>query len=116
MRVGYPRGTFVVRLQRNPETIHERIVALARETGARVTAVRSAFPDSGQFGIGSETVVAVHAPRILLAAGEGIEQTAFGAVWFYFERELGIPVTPVNLASLADASLESYNDLIIPSG
>ncbi|MEO8138741.1 MAG: M14 family metallopeptidase [Gemmatimonadota bacterium] len=111
-----PRGTFVVRLQRNPATIHERIVALARETGARVTAVRSAFPDSGQFGIGSETVVAVRAPRILLAAGDGVDQTAFGAVWFYFDRELGIPVTPVNLSTIGDANLEDYNVLIIPSG
>jgi hypothetical protein len=113
---GYPRGTFVVRLQRNSDALHERIVALARETGARVTAVRSAFPDSGQFGIGSETVVAVRAPRILLAAGEGIDQTAFGSVWFYFDRELGIPVTPVNLETLANADLGDYNVLIIPSG
>jgi len=112
----YPRGTFVVRLQRNPDAIHERIVALARETGARVTAVGSAFPDSGQFGIGSETVVAVRAPHILLAAGEGIEQTAFGSVWFYFDRELGIPVTPVNLSSIGSANLGDYNVLIIPSG
>ncbi len=112
----YARGTFVVRLQRNPDAVHDRIVALARETGARVTAVASAFPDSGQFGVGSETVVAIRAPRILLAAGEGIEQTAFGSVWFYFDRELGIPVTPVNLSSLGNANLEDYNVLIIPSG
>lgn len=112
----YPRGTFVVRMQRNPGTIHERIVALARETGAPVTAIGSAFPDSGQFGVGSETVVAVRVPHILLAAGEGIDQTAFGSVWFYFDRELGIPVTPVNLSTIAGARLDDYNVLIIPSG
>jgi hypothetical protein len=112
----YPTGTFVVRLQRNPEAVHERIVALARETGARVTAVRSAFPDSGQFGIGSESVLAIRAPHILLAAGEGIDQTAFGSVWFYLDHDLGIPVTPVNLATIGHANLEDYNVLIIPSG
>jgi hypothetical protein len=112
----YPRGTFVVRLQRNGDAVHERIAVLAQATGARVTAVRSAFPDSGQYGIGSETVIAIRAPRILLAAGEGIDQTAFGSVWFYFDRELGIPVTPVNLATIGYANLEDYNVLIIPSG
>jgi hypothetical protein len=112
----YPRSTFVVRVQRNPPTLHERIGALARESGARVVAVQSAFPDSGQVGVGSESVVALHSGRIVLAAGDGIDQTAFGAVWFYFERELGIPVTPVNLATLGDMRLEDYRVVIIPGG
>jgi hypothetical protein len=110
----YPRGTFVVRIQRNPPEIHDRIAALAHEVGASVTALRSAFPDSGQYGPGSQTVVGLKAPRVLLAAGEGIDQTAFGAIWFYFERELGIPITPINLSSLASADLSGYNSLIIP--
>jgi hypothetical protein len=113
---GYPRGTFVVRLQRNAAAVHERIGVLARETGARVLATRSAFPDTGQYGIGSETVQALKAPRILLAAGEGIDQTAFGAIWFYLEREVGVPVVPVNVASLASIELGDYNVLILPDG
>jgi hypothetical protein len=114
--VVYPRTSFVVRVQRNPATIHERIAELAGETGARVVAVQSAFPDSGQIGVGSESVVPLKPPRILLAAGDGVDQTAFGSVWFYFERELGIPITPVNLARLGSATLEDYGALIIPSG
>ncbi|MFN8652708.1 MAG: M14 family metallopeptidase [Gemmatimonadales bacterium] len=114
--VSYPRSTFVVRVQRNAPSVHERIAQLARETGARVVAVQSAFADTGAIGVGSESVRALRAPRILLAAGEGIDQTAFGAVWFYLERELGFVVVPVNLNSLDDASLDDYNVLIIPSG
>ncbi len=114
--VGWPRSTFVVRTQRNPATLHDRIAALARETGAAVTSVRSAFPDTGGVGVGSESVTAVHAPKILLVAGDGIEQTAFGAVWYYFEQELGFPVTPVALATLAKADYSRYNVLIVPSG
>jgi hypothetical protein len=114
--VVYPRGTFVARVQRNPSALHQRINALAQEAGASVKAINSAFPDSGQYGVGSETVVAVKAPRVLLAAGEGIDQTAFGAVWFYFDHELGVPVTPVNLRSLSWMDLFAYNVLIIPSG
>lgn len=113
---GYPRSTFVVRVARNDPSLHERITQLARETGARVIAVQSAFADTGQTGVGSESVRALRSPRILLASGEGVDQTAFGAVWFYLERELGIPVVPANLNSLDDASLDDYNVLIIPSG
>jgi hypothetical protein len=110
----YPRGTFVVRTQRNPATLHQRISALSAELRTPVIAVQSAFPDSGDYGIGSETVISLKAPRILLAAGEGIDQTSFGAVWFYLERELGVPVVPISLAGLADADLGPYNVLVIP--
>ncbi len=114
--VSYPRSTFVVRLQRNPANVHERIVQLARETGARVVAVQSAFPDTGQIGVGSEEVVSLKSPRILLAAGDGIDQTAFGSVWFYFERELGVPVVPINLKDIDGGTLNDYSVLIIPDG
>ncbi len=113
---GYPRGTFIVRLQRNPAEVHQRIAALATELGVRVTPVQSAFPDSGQFGVGSESVMTLRAPRILLAAGDGVDQTSFGALWFYFERELGFPVIPVNLSTLSWLDLGNYNTLIIPDG
>ena len=112
----YPPGTFVARTQRNPATLHQRIAALSREVRAPVAAVQSAFPDSGQFGVGSSAVVPIHAPRIILAAGDGVSLTSFGALWFYFERELGLPVTPVELASFADLDLASYNLLVIPEG
>lgn len=112
----YTRGTFVVRVQRNPATVHARVAALAREVGAEVTAVASAFPDSGQFGVGSEEVLAIKAPKILLGAGEGVDQTSFGAIWFYFEKELGVPIVPISLSALGSADLSAYNVLIIPDG
>lgn len=45
-----------------------------------------------------------------------MDQTAFGAIWFYFERELGIPIVPINLRDLDGGSLNDYSVLIIPSG
>ena len=114
--VEYPRGTFVARIQRNDDRLHERVAALAREVGARVVASQSAYPGDGEFGPGSEPVYPLKAPRILLAAGDGIDQTSFGAIWFYFERELDVPVTPINLASLGSVELSDYNALVIPDG
>ena len=114
--VSYPRGTFVVRIQRNPDSVHARIAALAQETGAVVTAVQSAFPDSGNTGVGSESVGSLHAPKILLAAGDGVDQTSFGDFWYYIERELRYPVVPVTLAALGRMNLDEYNILILPSG
>ena len=112
----YPRGTFVVRLQRNNASVHERMNALARETGATVTAVRSAFADTGQAGVGSESVVSIKTPRILLAADDGTDQTTFGDFWYYFERELKYPVTPVRMSAISWMDLDRYNVLILPGG
>jgi zinc carboxypeptidase len=114
--VSYPAGTFVVRVQRNPATLHDRLAALAVETGAEVSPVGSAFPDTGLVGTGSGLVTNLKPPHVLLAAGDGIDQTAFGAIWFYLDRDVGIPVTPINLSSVATARLEDYNALIIASG
>ncbi len=112
----YPRMSFVVRVQANGPTLHERIAVLARETRTAVSAIQSAFPDTGKVGIGSESVNLVEAPRILLAGGDGVDQTSFGPAWWYLEHELGARVTPINLASLGTVRLEDYNVLIIPSG
>lgn len=114
--VSYPRGTFVVRLQRNPATVHDRIAALARETGVSVAAVRSAFADTGQVGVGSESVVSLQTPRILLVGDDGIDQTTFGDFWYYFERELRYPVTPVRMSAISWMDLDRYNALILPGG
>jgi len=112
----YPPGTFVARVQRNPATLHQRIAALNREARAPVTAVQSAFPDSGQFGVGSSAVRPLHAPRVLLAAGAGVGTTSFGALWFYFDHDLGLPVTPIELAAFNDMDVGPYNVLVIPDG
>ncbi|HKP28277.1 MAG TPA: hypothetical protein VJU15_02700, partial [Gemmatimonadales bacterium] len=108
-------GTYIARVQRNPATLHDRIRELATRTGAQVTAVRSAFPDSGM-GIGSEQTTALKTPKVLLAAGDGVSQTSFGDVWYYMEREIEYPLVPVDLSRLGVVNLWDYNVLILPEG
>ena len=113
----YPRGTFVVRTQRNAATLHDRIAELARRAGVAVVAVQSAYPDTIAPGVGSDDVVSLHAPRIVVAAGEGVDQESYGTVWQFLAHDLGVPFTPIPLANLASvADLSHYNVLIIPDG
>jgi hypothetical protein len=113
----YPRGTFVVRTSRNAAELHPRMAVLAATSGVPVTAVQSAFPDSGQVGIGSNAVTPVFRPRILVAAGEGISITSYGALWHFLEQELRYPFVPVALASVGRMhTLSDYNVFIVPSG
>ena len=113
----YPRGTFVARLQRNSPALNERIAALAPALGVPVTAVQSAFADTGDVGTGSNDVWALHAPKILVAAGDGVYETSYGSLWHFLTRELGAPFTPVALRNIgAMDDLNTYNVIIVPDG
>lgn len=113
----HPRGTFIARTSRSDETLHARIEPLAVEHGVQVTAIQSAFPDSGQFGIGSESVRPTFAPRILVASGDGIGATSYGALWYWLERELEQPFVPVALEDIDGMyTMSDYNVLIVPDG
>ena len=113
----YPVGTFVLRVTRNPGRLHERIAELATEIRVPVTAVQSAFPDSGPVGVGSESVRPVFRPRMLVAVGEGTSQIGYGGLWYFLEQELRYPFVPVALSSIGRMStLSDYNVFVIPGG
>ena len=113
----YPRGMFVARAQRNGPALHERIAALGPALGVPVIPLQSALPDSGDVGIGSEDVIALHAPTILVAAGDGIAETSYGWLWHFLTRELGAPFTPVPLRAIGRMDdLQAFNVFIIPDG
>jgi hypothetical protein len=113
----YARGSFVARPQRNAATLHERIAALGPTLGVTVSAVQSAFPDTGDVGIGSGDVVALHAPNILVGVGDGTYETSWGWLWYFLARELNARFTPVPLRAIGQMDdLQSFNVLIIPDG
>jgi len=110
----WPRGTFVVRVSRNPSTVHDRIDALAREAGVEVVGLDTAFPLTGQFSTGSESVVALSAPRIAVVGGTGISHTSYGAVWWTLEQRYRIPFTTLPVEALAGGDLSPYTVILVP--
>ncbi|MBA2502010.1 MAG: hypothetical protein H0V27_03935 [Pyrinomonadaceae bacterium] len=111
----YPRGTMIARVSRNPETLHERIAQLARETGVQVAAVNTGFIETGETGVGSETVVSLVRPRIIVVADEPVSQTSYGALWWTFDR-YGVDFTPMTINALRSVRLDNYNVIIMPDG
>ncbi len=112
----FPRGTLLALIERNPESLHERIAALAREYGVNVYAAASAYTDRGDTGIGSPAVTPLRKPKIIVITGEGVSVTSFGAIWFLFERRFGIPFVPMTLASLQRANIFEYDVILFPDG
>ncbi|MEW6208144.1 MAG: M14 family zinc carboxypeptidase [Acidobacteriota bacterium] len=112
----WPAGTLIARTSRNAESLHDRINALARETGAQVYAANSSFPEEGDTGIGSESVVSLKAPRVAIVWDEGTGPTGFGAMWYTFERAYGLPFTPLTINALKAVDLQKFNVIIFPDG
>ena len=111
----WPRGTFVVRVSRNPESIHNEIAKLAVEMGVNVTAVNSGFADEGDTSVGGERVISLQAPKIAIAADEAVDQTSYGSIWWTLDR-YGVKFTPMTISSIKGGALKDYNVLILPDG
>ena len=112
----FPRGTWILHVDRNPETLHARIAELAHALGVTVYAAQSAYADSGPVGVGSSDIVPVARPRIAVLAGDGTSETAYGALWYLLERRFGVPFTPFRSGAFGRLRLEDYNVIILPHG
>ncbi|MEP6923098.1 MAG: M14 family zinc carboxypeptidase [Pyrinomonadaceae bacterium] len=108
-------GTFVVRLSRNDEKVHEAIARLAKELGVVVTPINSGFQDAGDTGIGGQNVASLKLPRIAIAADEGVDQTSYGSIWWTLDR-YNVAFTPMTFNNLRSGNLQDYNVVIIPDG
>jgi len=111
----YARGTFVVRVTRNNETIHEAIARLARELGVNVIAVNTGYTEEGDTNVGSENVYSLQMPRIAMVADEVVDQTSYGSIWWTLDR-YGIEFTPLTINNARGSALNKYNVLIMPDG
>lgn len=108
-------GTFVVRVSRNPDTIHDTLARFSREMGVNVTAVNSGYADEGDTGVGGESVISLKKPKIAIAADEGVTQESYGSIWWTFDKH-GVKFTPMTIASIRGGGLKDYNVLILPDG
>ena len=108
-------GTMVVRVSRNPDSIHEAIGEYARDLGVNLVAVNSGYSEEGDTSVGGEAVASMRQPKIAVAADEGITQESYGSIWWTFDR-YGVKFTPMTIANIRGGGLRNYNVLIIPDG
>lgn len=110
----WARGTFIVRVNRNPNDLREKLDALGRVLGVSVFAIHSSYAEDT--GIGSDSVSIVNAPSIAVVVGDNVSQTSYGAVWYLLEKKAGAKFTPIRIGRLAGLELARFNVLIFPDG
>lgn len=111
----WPAGTFVVRVERNPAAVHERVAALAVGRGVEVVAAQTAWTEDGP-DLGSFSLDSLKRPRIAMLADRPTDETAYGAVWYLLERRLGVGFTALRAEDLGRVELARYNVLVLPDG
>jgi hypothetical protein len=110
------RGTLIARVDRNPDTLHQRIDALSEELRVEVQAVNKTFVETAGVGIASENnIVALQEPRIAVIADDAAYISGYGAVWHQLES-VGVKFTAIRLSRVRLPDLERYNVLILPEG
>ena len=102
-------------MARRASTLAPRIDWFARPAGVDVTGVSSAQAGTGQYGIGSESIVSIPAPSIAVVADEGVSPTSYGAIWYSLERRFGIRFTPIGTGEL-ERDLSRFTAIVVPSG
>jgi hypothetical protein len=91
------------------------VAELANAHGQALQEVASGLVEAGK-DFGSESVSLIAPPKVAVVGGDGVSPTSYGEVWFYFEQQLGYPITSLPSGSLSWADLRRYDVLVLPDG
>lgn len=114
----FDAGAFVINRGDNRHMAAELdgiVTAAAARANVPVHAIFTGFSGKGN-DLGSEAFAPVDAPSVALVYGDDVDENAFGHTWFFFERELGYPVSPVPIDRIHRVNLDEFNTLIFPGG
>jgi hypothetical protein len=112
----FPRGSILVRNERNPEVdLLNTLSAAARRHGIDLVAVDTPHSDSGP-SLGSDQFVYAKRPKIAVLAGDPVSTRSFGDLWFTLERLYELPFTAVYKEQLDAKVLAEYDVLVLPHG
>ena len=113
----YDRGSLII-LNRDNKHIENYLNVLntaAQKYNQPLTAIHSGFSDRIP-DIGSPDIKLVNKQRVAMLSGEGTSSLSYGALWHFFEQQLGYPVTSINTANIGRTNLDKYDVIILPSG
>jgi len=110
-RVGgtrWPRGTYFLPAEDSSAVWIER-----EGLAGLVESVSSGRTREG-VDLGTGRALNLSAPRIAVLAGEGIQASGFGAVWFILEKLAGIQFDALPAAGISGGQLRDYDLVVVP--
>ena len=112
----YGIGTAVIRVAENPTTLRATLQTLASKWGVEMVAANSGFVDEGGISLGSNQVLAMKAPRVLLMWDAPTSSLSAGWARYVLERRFNQPVTAMRVSTMRRADLRKYDVIVMPQG
>ncbi len=109
----YPRGSLYIRKRGNPADLAQTLERLAGQVGISIYGVNTGLATEGSM-LGAPTFRLLTEPRIALVAGNPMDFSSAGSIWFTIDRQLELPHSLLSLEWLPYTNLDKYNVLIIP--
>jgi hypothetical protein len=111
----FPAGTVFARGAENGADLPAKLGAISARHGIQAVPIDSAFVEEG-VSLGSNEVVAMKAPRVLLAWDSPTQSTSAGWARYTLERRWGQPVTAVRMGTLGRVDMRRFDVLVLPAG
>jgi hypothetical protein len=111
----YPAGTVLARGAENGADLPAKLGAILARHGVQAVSIDSSFVEEG-VSLGSNEVVAMKAPRVLLAWDSPTQSTSAGWARYTLERRWGQPVTAVRTGTLGRVDMRRFDVLVLPAG
>ena len=116
MRTGsvrFPRGSLIVNVSENPNTLHATLDRIASDTGAQIHAVHSSWAEEG-INFGSPQVRFIPPIKIAIAYDMPTDPSSAGWTRYLLEQSYDYPVTVISTRRLGADALDDFNVLVLP--
>lgn len=110
----FPRGSLLLRVADNPESLHEAMANAAKTFGVTIHAIDTGFVDEGA-SLGGPNVHWVRPPRVLLVTDRPAGNEV-GHTWFLFDQVWKYPVTRIAGRALGEVDWGAFDVCILPHG
>ncbi|MEO1028518.1 MAG: M14 family metallopeptidase [Pseudomonadota bacterium] len=110
----FPRGTVIFSNAANTEVDLAGLMRrISDDLGVEAVSLSSSWTEAGP-NLGSGKFRALKMPRIAMGWADGTSALSAGNSRFVLERQLGLPVAPIRLSTMAYADLTQYDVVILP--
>lgn len=113
----FERGSLVFLKTSNQAVpnLYNMLFEIAAKHGITLEKVNTGFMDKGA-DFGSGDVKSIRAVKVAMLTGDGTQSLSAGQIWHYFERDLGYPVTLINVRDAAGIDLRRFDVIVLPDG
>jgi hypothetical protein len=100
---------------KQPTNLLEILRQQNQDLPVSISSISSGLTHQG-IDLGSRNMINLSTPKVLLIGGKGTSQYEAGEVWHHFDKALEMPLTIVDLDSLASVKLDNYSHIIWVEG